>query len=660
MNSHTLWFFFAILSLFVSPAQGSSPANVNPVILSGGWAIRQVQTNELGSVAFIGGGSFPIDEYTSGGIADGAVLVTSNGIDKFAAAGDPVPDRPGRVFGGFLFKSLNNHDEVAFTALTLPSGDGTNCFQAGSPSTCLPGIYLYAKGRVREIARTGDVAPDTGGLTFTRFGSGSLNDQGMIAFSAGIGGVTSGYFLFDGSHTHKIVMTGESLPQLGPIGELSGKYFFDNTGTLTFYQNGIVAQYGNGAFRKVLAAGEPGPTGGKVPEFDQLVNISGNEAGDVVFETHGVPYENSEIYLVRRDGRVSRILSHGDPCPGGGKFSLTYTVFRSHIPVTYLSDLNPQVNVSGDVLFVSPVTGGATAAGIFLCSGGQFRQLVVDREPLLSDPGRMILLLYNWNDGVIYSLLNNIAFGPFGEVVFTAWQAKDSTDISSITIFRLKEGTLSPVVVNWDPAPGTGGQFANASFAFVAANALGDVVFLSKLYGSSYVQGLFRASLLSPDVPNAGFESVTRDGLPEHWTTAWTNAGSGLAWDYDSGGEDSFEGNAALRLELASSGGAVFVVSDATTVLPDTDYSLQCRMRYNLSGASDAVFFTVIQSDSGGNTVGLVETRGVRGDNVWTWKPTGLLFHTAPKAAVIRIRFGLIAASESYLDVDAVGGRNSP
>jgi hypothetical protein len=38
----------------------------------------------------------------------------------------------------------------------------------------------------------------------------------------------------------------------------------------------------------------------------------------------------------------------------------------------------------------------------------------------------------------------------------------------------------------------------------------------------------------------------------------------------------------------------------------------------------------------------------------WTWQRKGLVVHTAPDAASIRIRIGLIAATESHLDVDDV------
>ena len=45
---------------------------------------------------------------------------------------------------------------------------------------------------------------------------------------------------------------------------------------------------------------------------------------------------------------------------------------------------------------------------------------------------------------------------------------------------------------------------------------------------------------------------------------------------------------------------------------------------------------------------------GVPGENYWQWKPKRLLIHMTPATASVRIRFGLVSAMESYLDVDAV------
>jgi hypothetical protein len=78
------------------------------------------------------------------------------------------------------------------------------------------------------------------------------------------------------------------------------------------------------------------------------------------------------------------------------------------------------------------------------------------------------------------------------------------------------------------------------------------------------------------------------------------------------------------------------------------------KMRYNLQSDSDRVYFSIIQSDRSGNTVGFDEITGIRGDNTWTWVPKGMLIRTKPAASSIQIRLGLVASTETYIDVDSV------
>jgi hypothetical protein len=423
-----------------------------------------------------------------------------------------------------------------------------------------------------------------------------------------------------------------------------------------------VAQYANGNLKKILAPGDPIP-GGTVPQFDALVSISGNSREEVAFEVRGVPLENSGLYLLRRDGQVVRILSHGDQTPAtlpGGTFALTYSYRSASLPQTGLIDMNPQVNDSGEVLFVAAMKGANTfpAAGIFVYRAGGIYDLVLDGETLAQDSSHSVRLEYA--DYFSYTLLNKIAFGPQGEVVFTAWLVRYPGDISFSGVFRITNGGIYPIAVTGDSAPDAAGKFSPDFTPFIDSNRLGDILFQSNLFGSTYPRGIFRASLPSPVVPNAGFEASAPGGPPEHWTTTWTNSGKGEAGQYDSGGQDSYEGNAGLRLHVAAGGGAVFVVSDPVPIDSFADFYLQCRMRYNLASASDSVYFTVIQTDDHGNTVGVDEMRATAGDNFWNWQPARLLFSTATTARFIRIRFGLIASSESNLDVDAVGARESP
>jgi photosystem II stability/assembly factor-like uncharacterized protein len=161
-------------------------------------------------------------------------------------------------------------------------------------------------------------------------------------------------------------------------------------------------------------------------------------------------------------------------------------------------------------------------------------------------------------------------------------------------------------------------------------------------------------SWLHPDIPNGDFERLDENGLPAHWQIVWHNSGSGAAFQYDSGGADAFQGNSVLRLHVDPGGGSTFVLSDAIPIAPGTTYQISSRMRFNLAADSDAVFFSIIQFDNDGNVVGFDEVRGRQGENYWTWQARRLLIRTSPNTTSIRIRFGLLAAGESYMDVDAV------
>ena len=77
-------------------------------------------------------------------------------------------------------------------------------------------------------------------------------------------------------------------------------------------------------------------------------------------------------------------------------------------------------------------------------------------------------------------------------------------------------------------------------------------------------------------------------------------------------------------------------------------------MRYNLASPADAVYFSAIQFDAAGNPVGFNEVGGNSEDNQWTWRPKALPIRTTSNATSVRIRFGLVSTSETYLDIDAV------
>jgi hypothetical protein len=104
---------------------------------------------------------------------------------------------------------------------------------------------------------------------------------------------------------------------------------------------------------------------------------------------------------------------------------------------------------------------------------------------------------------------------------------------------------------------------------------------------------------------------------------------------------------------VAEGGGSVFALSDPLPVAATALYRISARLRYKLDGADDRVFLAVVQYDASGREIAVDEVQGSR-DNGWRWKLKRVLVRAREDAVSIRIRFGLKAGSEAYLDVDAL------
>jgi hypothetical protein len=660
---------FVLLVLIVSPLRAAD-SNLTAEVLSEGWRITNVQTNDLGSVAF-GGGFVGVPGDLGSAIfgTDSVVLVNHRGFQKVAKIGDAVPGAPDRVFTNLVFTSLNNSDEITFVGYSAPNGEAGNCMAFPVPSGCNSGLYLFSAGRIREVALGGKSAPGTDNLVYAGdFFSSTLNDEGDIAFGVRIGPnrsepTSDALFLFREGRVTKIV---SGL-------KLTSAVTLDNFGRVTFASAGVVSQFymphavpvRPGEIREILKSGDPLAGGGAVPDFTGLDALSTNRNGDLVVQLRGVNLAQSGLYLIPTNGKVVRILSNGDASPVGGTFSITYQYNRAHSTITDTRNLKPKLDDSGQVVFVAAVTGGSTAKGIFLYSDGQIHILVRDGSVSPNNPNLLIKFEHSFGD--IYGSENfayDVFFGPLGRIYFTAYLLPASANNLGFGLFVLNDRGVSGLATEFptggsDIAPGTGGgTFVGIDWPIVT-NDVGDVVFLAGVLNSSYKLGIFRASIPAPAVANPDFEAVAPSGLPDHWTTNWVNSGRGEAEQYDSNGIDSYSGDGVLRLHVGPPSGSVFVLSDPIPVLPGEDFLIQCRMRYYLTG-SDSVYFTVLQYDSAGHEVDLWQVVGGPGDNYWQWVPEQIMFKAAPTAASIRIRFGLNAATESYLDVDSIGGRDTP
>jgi hypothetical protein len=96
------------------------------------------------------------------------------------------------------------------------------------------------------------------------------------------------------------------------------------------------------------------------------------------------------------------------------------------------------------------------------------------------------------------------------------------------------------------------------------------------------------------------------------------------------------------------------VLSDPREVLPDTDYVVTVPVRFYFQSPDENGFVTLIQYDRDGHEIALDEIRLIRGQSLWTWESQILTIRTRPDAALVRMRLGLSAPIEAYLDVDGI------
>jgi len=127
----------------------------------------------------------------------------AGGLALVARRGFEAPGTGGRTFDLF-FKGpvLSASGEVAFAATLDPSDSSNNS-----------GIWMGGVGALTMIARKGDVAPGTPGLTYNALGVPALNASGELAFEAILGSTFGPRGIFAGrpSDLALIVVTGDQL-----------------------------------------------------------------------------------------------------------------------------------------------------------------------------------------------------------------------------------------------------------------------------------------------------------------------------------------------------------------------------------------------------------------------------------------------------------------
>ena len=309
---------------------------------------------------------------------------------KITTLATPCTPAPGGGFFQFDFEpwSINNAGDLAFAADFTMRGD-LQC-GPGLPSDG-EGAFLWRKGRLSQITRSGLPAPGGGMLAFGVVGYTAINNQGNVAFTFGLdpffppeleGFPKAGLYRY--SHVTEtlsavVVPLVTPAPGFGVFQSTGQHASLNNNGEIVFpgvvptsagtsphLGQGIFVADEHGHISEVVVPGDPAPGGGV---FDYSVNPWINDGGDVAFSAHVksdpcIPVSllgpgcGESIYFKRANAPDIQSIAHqGDPAPGGGHYRFAWgAVLNNQDEIVFMGDLT------------SPPAPLYTATGIFLHS----------------------------------------------------------------------------------------------------------------------------------------------------------------------------------------------------------------------------------------------------------------------------------------------------
>ena len=307
--------------------------------------------------------------------------------DPGTGCGDPTPI--GGTFSGFMTgtvgtPSINDAGDVLFLA---------DVHGGSAPR----GLFLYrgATGIIQRVAAIGDVAS---GIPLTAVGNGSLNNRGEVVFLAAYEPANEATFIAhwrDGALT-KVVAPGDPMPTGGTFG------FFAWFGWLP-------------------------PDGTYIP-FGEFPDI--NDHGAIAFL--GL-FGASGALFVSRDGVHERYVGFGDPTPAGGSFFSLYA---------------PILNNEGEIAFQGEYLLDPWLVGWFVGRPGQWRHVLSFYDPI--DGGQA------WGLAVSHNPMQPLD----DEGNLLVWVDVKYTETVSVPRVLLghADGRLETLVKSGDPSP-LGGSF---------------------------------------------------------------------------------------------------------------------------------------------------------------------------------------------------------
>lgn len=366
---------------------------------------------------------------------------------------------PGPEGGDFTFDfepyGITNSGKLSFVADVTTGGEG---------------VFLLSKGKISQLARTGEAAPGGGTFDAGDLGRSPLNAQGDLVFGFILApftspiGFNSGLYYFShltGAVTNLVEPFVTPAPGGGQFQGIDFDPSLNNLGDIVFggivpTQQGISGDLGLGVFEihkgqisSVVSPGDPAPGGGT---FDMARAPWVSDPGDIGFGAHvrgeecidfGVPQSDrifcAESVYVRKatTGEILSIAHQGDPAPGGGVFSLAFgAVLNSRGDIAFIGDLTPSPKGFGDQF------------GVFLNAGGINTAVARPGDPM---PGGGHFVTAS-------SYPNQYHLNNRGQVVFNAALDTDvnADAVADTGLYLFWHGSLSVVARTGTIIPGVG------------------------------------------------------------------------------------------------------------------------------------------------------------------------------------------------------------
>ncbi len=287
----------------------------------------------------------------------------------------------------------------------------------------------------RTVALSDDFVPGIQGLQFGRIDNPVINADGQVAFSVS----------------------------------------FINNGVFEADNRGIWVE-NSGVFRLVARSGDTAPSTETGSVYNNIFNPLINDAGQVAFLSSlsgpGIDFTNDFGIWSEGTGTSSLVAREGDAIPGS---ATNETYFRL--------ETVPSFGLSGQTSFVGrlfdPVLGQANINGLWLEEAGAVTQLARAGDTV---SGR----------GIDYTFtgFSTPRINSSGQLAFYALAGSIQNAPASESIWFANHGSLTPIAVVGDQAPGTsaGTVFGSPVPVFIISlpslNDAGQVVFSSSLIGA--------------------------------------------------------------------------------------------------------------------------------------------------------------------------------